>query len=135
MDNLLRKRADLFGKYVSAEIKGAIVAQGFTQTDVAKGINRQSANLSRWLGGKPTIPIEVALEVCNYTGVDLQKIVDRAQQRVQDELGPWPPITVNPDAMSEDEKKQWTLDHMEDYGFAANTNPNKEQEMKSDGTV
>ncbi|GAA6121936.1 hypothetical protein BPY_00440 [Bifidobacterium psychraerophilum] len=135
MDNLLRKRADLFGKYVSAEIKGAIVAQGFTQTDVAKGINRQGANLSRWLGGKPTIPIEVALEVCNYIGVDLQKIVDRAQQRVQDELGPWPPITVNPDAMSEDEKKQWTLDHMEDYDFAANTNPNKEQEMKSDGTV
>ncbi|ROT86972.1 helix-turn-helix domain-containing protein [Bifidobacterium mongoliense] len=104
MDNLLRDRAELFGKYVSAEIKGAIVAQGYTQTEVAKGIDRQGANLSRWLSGKPTIPIEVALEVCNYIGVNLQKIVDRAQQRVEDELGPWPPIEIDPAALSEDEK-------------------------------
>ncbi|MCI1637790.1 MAG: helix-turn-helix domain-containing protein [Bifidobacterium crudilactis] len=130
MDNLLRKRADLFGKYVSAEIKGAIVAQGFTQTGVAKGINRQGANLSRWLGGKPTIPIEVALEVCNYIGVDLQKIVNRAQQRVEDELGPWPPITVNPDAMSEEEKKRLMMEKVRrgDMSLAANYDPDKEAE-------
>ena len=135
MSNLLRDRAELFGKYVSAEIKGAIVAQGYTQTEVAKGIDRQGANLSRWLSGKPTIPIEVALEVCNYIGVNLQKIVDRAQQRVEEELGPWPPIEINPDALSEEEKKQWTLQHMQEYGFAANENPDKEREMESDGTI
>jgi transcriptional regulator with XRE-family HTH domain len=130
MDNLLRDRAELFGKYVSAEIKGAIVAQGYTQTEVAKGIDRQGANLSRWLSGKPTIPIEVALEVCNYIGVNLQKIVDRAQQRVEDELGPWPPIEIDPAALSEDEKKRIVLDKLRrgDTTLAANDDENKEAE-------
>lgn len=131
MDNLLRERSELFGKYVSAEIKGAIVAQGYTQKEVAKGIDRQGANLSRWLGGKPTIPIEVALEVCNYIGVNLQKIVDRAQQRVEEELGPWPPITVDPSVLSEDEIKRLALSG--EYGFAANVNPDKEKEGRLDG--
>lgn len=98
MDKILRDRAKLFGKYVSAEIKGAIVANGYTQTDVAKAIDRQGANLSRWLNGKPVIPVEVAMEVCDYIGVDIRSIMDRAERRVVDELGPWPPVEMDEQA-------------------------------------
>lgn len=130
MDKLLRDRAELFGKYVGAEIKGAIIAQGHTQKDVAEGTGRQNANISRWLNGKPTIPVEVALEICDYIGIDLQKIVNRAQQRVEDELGPWPPIEIDPAALSDEEKKRLVMEKVRrgDLSLAANYDPNKEAE-------
>ena len=128
MSNLLRKRADLFGKYISAEVKGAIVTRGYTQTDVAKAIDRQGANLSRWLNGKPTIPIEVAMEVCNYIGIDIRKVVDAAEQRVIDELGPWPPIEVNQSALSDEEMQRRVNARIDACGFglAADHDPDKE---------
>ena len=128
MDKLLRDRAELFGKYIGAEIKGAIIAQGHTQKDVAEGTGRQNANISRWLNGKPTIPVEVALEICDYIGIDLQKIVNRAQQRVEDELGPWPPITVNPAMLTEEGKKRIVDEKIQhgSMGLAALHDPDKD---------
>ena len=128
MDKLLRDRAELFGKYIGAEIKGAIIAQGHTQKDVAEGTGRQNANISRWLNGKPTIPVEVALEICDYIGIDLQKIVNRAQQRVEDELGPWPPITVNPAMLTEEGKKRIVDEKIRhgSIGLAALHDPDKD---------
>jgi transcriptional regulator with XRE-family HTH domain len=134
MSNLLRQRAELFGKYVSAEVKGAIVARGYTQTDVAKAIHRQGANLSRWLNGKPTIPIEVALEICDYIGASLQQIVTSANTRVENELGPWPPIEVNPDMLSDDDRRRIVLEKLSNggMGLAAYEDENKEAERDAD---
>lgn len=131
----LAKRAATFVKYVSSELKGAISSRGYNMSEIADALDRPRPTMTNWLNGKTQIRLDVAQEICEYIGMEIQEITARAYSRVINELGPWPPIELNPDAMSEDEKKQWTLNHMEDYGFAANTNPNKEQEMKSDGTI
>lgn len=68
--------------------------------------------------------------IAKALGVDPFLILRKASYAVEKAK-----VSFNPAAMSEDEKKQWTLEHMEEYGFAANTNPNKEQEMKNDGTI
>lgn len=89
MDNELEERAQLFSRYVCAELKGAIVTRGLNQADVATAIGRQKANLSRWLNAKPPIAIDVAQEVCEYIGVNLGDIVERANRRLVAELGPY----------------------------------------------
>lgn len=123
MDNELEERAQLFSRYVCAELKGAIVTRGLNQADVAAAIGRQKANLSRWLNAKPPIAIDVAQEVCEYTGVNLGDIVERANRRLVSELGPYvsgdeeiaDQIAANPDL----------------YDLAANNDDNKELEAET----
>lgn len=132
MDYELKKRAELFGQYVCSEIKGAVVAHGHTQEEVAKATKRQKANISRWLNGKPVIPVEVAYEICDYIGVRLQTLVARAEQRVTDDLGPYPPLEVDPSQLPEDEKIQYVLDKIKagDQTLVASTDPYKEEEKE-----
>lgn len=123
MDNELEERAQLFSRYVCAELKGAIVTRGLNQADVAAAIGRQKANLSRWLNAKPPIAIDVAQEVCEYIGVNLGDIVERANRRLVSELGPYvsgdeeiaDQIAANPDL----------------YDLAANNDDNKELEAET----
>lgn len=115
------------------EIKGAIVSRGYSQADVASAIGRQSANLSRWLNAKPTIPIEVADEVCEFAGLDLADIVDRAQKRVIDELGEYGSTeapTSGSDASREAEIRDM-IANPEKYDLAANRDKYKEAEMNT----
>jgi transcriptional regulator with XRE-family HTH domain len=86
MSNELDEKSELFGQYVCAELKGAIVTRGFSQAEVAKAIGKQKANLSRWLNAKPVIPIDVAQAVCEFIGASLKEIVDRATKRVDKEF-------------------------------------------------
>jgi transcriptional regulator with XRE-family HTH domain len=132
MDYILRERAKLFGKYISAALKGEIVTRGYSQGEVADGIQRQKANLSRWLNGKPTIPIEVAHEVCDFIGVDLQDLVANAEQRIIRELGSWPPVEVDPLLLSDEEKVQLVLKKIaaDDQTLAASTDPYKKYEKE-----
>lgn len=115
------------------EIKGAIVSRGYSQADVASAIGRQSANLSRWLNAKPTIPIEVADEVCEFAGLDLADIVDRAQKRVINELGEYGPGATpasGDDSMREAEISDM-IAHPEKYDLAASYDPNKDAEINT----
>ena len=134
MDYEIRKRAALFSEYICSELKGAIVAHGFSQGQVADGINRQKANLSRWLNAKPVIPIDVAHEICDFIGADLQELSLRAEHRVIDELGTYddgsPIITI--DDLTEEQKKQIVLEklHQNDQSLAANRDENKEAESE-----
>lgn len=134
MDNQLREMSERFGQYLCAEIKGAIVTHGFSQGNVAKGIQRQQANLSRWLNANPVIPIAVAYEVCNYIGADLREITNRAEQRVEEEMGPYEKSgsRVTLDDLTEDEKVQIVLDKLSrgDLSVAALHDPNKHLEME-----
>jgi transcriptional regulator with XRE-family HTH domain len=133
MDKRISERAQLFGEYVCGEIKGAIVSRGYSQADVASAIGRQSANLSRWLNAKPTIPIEVADEVCEFAGLDLADIVDRAQKRVIDELGEYGSTeapTSGSDASREAEIRDM-IANPEKYDLAANRDKYKEAEMNT----
>lgn len=131
----LAKRAATFVKYVSSELKGAISSRGYNMSDIADALNRPRPTMTNWLNGKAQIRLDVAQEICEYIGMEIQEITARAYTRVINELGPWPPIEIDPSAMTEEQKKQWTLDHMQEYGFAANENPDKEREMESDGTI
>lgn len=82
-----RERGAVFARYVGLELKGAIVARGFTAKAVAAAIERGDANLNRWLNGKVEIPISVACEVAEAIGIEPAQIVRIAYDRVVAELG------------------------------------------------
>jgi hypothetical protein len=86
--------------------------------------------MSKWLNAKPPIDVAVARKICDYIGADISDVTNSANKRLHDELGPWPPITVNPDALSEEEKKRLIMEKVRrgDMSLAANYDPDKEAE-------
>lgn len=82
-----RERAETFALYVGLELKGRIVARGFTAKGVAEGIGRGSANFNRWLNGKVELPLTVLAEACEYIDIDPHPVVEDAYSRMCVELG------------------------------------------------
>lgn len=133
MDQILKDRAALFSKYISEEIRGAIAAKGHSQRQIAKAIERQPKNLSMWLSGERQIPMDVAYQICDHIGMDIETIVARAEQDVIKDLGPWPPIEVDISSLSDEERKRRTLSKVgNDMGLAAYLDENKEAERDAD---
>lgn len=120
----------LFSKYVGAELKGAIASHGYSQGKVADALGHARSAMSNWLNAKPPIDVAVANKICDYIGMDFTVVVKRAEQRVTDDLGPYPPLEVDPSQLSEEEKIQYVLDRIkaDDQTLAASTDPNKERE-------
>lgn len=87
MANEIDTRAQLFAKYLGAELKGAIRSRGFSQAQVADQLGHARSSMANWLNAKPSIPMEVAEKVCLCIGVELRVIVSRAHERVNDEMG------------------------------------------------
>lgn len=83
----IRRRAELFSRYVGLELKGKITSQEYTAKAVAEGIGRQPAAFNRWLNGKVEMPMTVLCEACEYIDVEPSKIVDDAYSRVAVEQG------------------------------------------------
>lgn len=134
MDQTLKGRAALFSKYISEELRGAIAAKGHSQRQIAKAIERQPKNLSMWLSGERQIPMDVAYQICDHIGMDIETIVSRAEQDVIKDLGPWPPIEVNPDVLSDDDRRRIVLEKLSNggMGLAAYEDENKEAERDAD---
>ena len=130
MTNIIQDRAMLFSKYIGAELKGAIASHGYSQGKVADALGHARSAMSNWLNAKPPIDVAVANKICDYIGMDFTVVVQRAEQRVTDDLGPYPPLEVDPSQLSEDEKIQYVLDKIkaDNQTLAASTDPNKEQE-------
>ena len=130
MTNIIQDRALLFSKYIGAELKGAIASHGYSQGKVADALGHARSAMSNWLNAKPPIDVAVANKICDYIGMDFTVVVQRAEQRVTDDLGPYPPLEVDPSQLSEDEKIQYVLDKIkaDNQTLAASTDPNKEQE-------
>lgn len=130
MTNIIQDRAMLFSKYIGAELKGAIASHGYSQGKVADALGHARSAMSNWLNAKPPIDVAVANKICDYIGMDFTVVVKRAEQRVTDDLGPYPPLEVDPSQLSEDEKIQYVLDKIktDDQTLAASTDPNKERE-------
>lgn len=80
----IEDNGDKFALYVCQELKGAIVSRGFSQARVARSIKRHPNNVSKWLEGKPPVPISVAMQICSVIGVDFVDIVKRAEQRMSE---------------------------------------------------
>ncbi|KFF31682.1 helix-turn-helix domain-containing protein [Bifidobacterium bombi] len=122
---LLIQRSQLCSKYIGAELKGAIRARGYTQGAVADAIGRPRPTMTNWLNSKPAIPVAEAVQICDFIGIKLEDIIHRAQQRVEDELGPWPPI------QDDDFADVLARANRGDITLAANNNPDKEREMET----
>ncbi|MEE8725000.1 MAG: hypothetical protein SOI15_02875 [Bifidobacterium crudilactis] len=122
--------ADEFSLAVIEEVQEAIKASGKSNAEVIKQAKiSQDYFYTRMRGEKPFNTNDLS-RIADVIGIDALSLLMNASKAIEKAK-----VSFNPDVMSEEEKKQWTLDHMEDYGFAANTNPNKEQEMKNDGTI
>ena len=132
MTNIIQDRAMLFSKYIGAELKGAIASHGYSQGKVADALGHARSAMSNWLNAKPPIDVAVANKICDYIGMDFTVVVKRAEQRVTDELGPYPPLEVDPSQLPEDEKIQYVLDKIKagDQTLVASTDPYKEQEKE-----
>lgn len=83
----IRRRAELFSRYVGLELKGTITSQEFTAKAVAEGIGRQPAAFNRWLNGKVEMPMTVLCEACEFIDVEPAKIVEDAYARLAVEQG------------------------------------------------
>lgn len=132
MTNDIEKRAELFSKYVGSELKGAIASHGYSQGKVADALGHARSAMSKWLNAKPPIDVAIANKICDYIGMDITVVIRRAEQRVIDELGPWPPIVVDPSRMSDEEKVQLVLKKIatDDQTLAASTDPYKKYEKE-----
>lgn len=132
MTNIIQDRAMLFSKYIGAELKGAIASHGYSQGKVADALGHARSAMSNWLNAKPPIDVAVANKICDYIGMDFTVVVKRAEQRVTDDLGPYPPLEVDPSQLPEDEKIQYVLDKIKagDQTLVASTDPYKEQEKE-----
>lgn len=122
----------LFSKYIGAELKGAIASHGYSQGKVADALGHARSAMSNWLNAKPPIDVAVANKICDYIGMDFTVVVKRAEQRVADDLGPYPPLEVDPSQLPEDEKIQYVLNKIKagDQTLVASTDPYKEQEKE-----
>ena len=90
MDN---SRGARFSALLGLEIKGAIVARGFTATHVAEQIGVERATLNRYLNGKRIIPSPVVVLVAEAIHEDPALLVRRAWDRLNEEQ---PPSTGTP---------------------------------------
>jgi len=82
MDN---SRGARFSVLLGLEMKGAIVARGFTATAVADIIGVERATLNRYLNGKRIIPSPVVVLVAEAIHEDPALLVRRAWDRLNEE--------------------------------------------------
>lgn len=104
MTNNIQKRAERFAQLFGAELKGTIASHGYSQGQVADELGHARSTMSKWLNAKPPIDVAIARKICDYIGADISDVTNSANKRLLDDLGPWPPIEIDPAAMTEDEK-------------------------------
>ena len=82
-----RERAEAYTRYVGLELKGAIIARGFSATQVATLAQRSPAAFNRWLNGKVEIPLTVVCQACEVIGIEPVTILKIAYDRLCVEHG------------------------------------------------
>ncbi|GAA6123806.1 hypothetical protein BPY_19140 [Bifidobacterium psychraerophilum] len=121
---------DSFSDSVITEMEKARQEARLTTQELIRRSGIRRSTYFRKMRGETDFTTSDIDALSRALGVDPFLILRKATAAI-DRTG----ITLNPESMTEEEKKQWTLDHMQEYGFAANTNPDKEREMESDGTI
>ena len=88
--------------------------------------------MSNWLNAKPPTDVAVANKICDYIGMDITVVIRRAEQRVMEDLGPYPSLAVDSSQLPKDEKVAYVLDKVKagDQSLAAMNDPNKEKEAR-----
>jgi len=82
MDN---SRGARFSVLLGLELKGAIVARGFTATEAAEQIGVERATLNRYLNGKRIIPAPIVVLVAEAIQEDPALLVRRAWVRLNEQ--------------------------------------------------
>ena len=85
-----------------------------------------------WWGLRGLNPGPNDYEICDYIGMDITVVIRRAEQRITEDLGPYPPLAVDLSQLPEDEKVAYVLDKVKagDQSLAAMKDPNKEKEAE-----
>ncbi|WP_313278950.1 helix-turn-helix domain-containing protein [Timonella senegalensis] len=82
-----RHRAERFAQYVGLELKGTIIARGFTAKQVSELTGRSPAAFNRWINGKAELPIVALSESCEVIGIEPNVIVENAYARMIMDFG------------------------------------------------
>ncbi|WP_119698640.1 helix-turn-helix domain-containing protein [Microbacterium halotolerans] len=82
----IRGRAGIFSRLVGWELKGRIVARGFTAKAVAERARRSPSALSNWLNGHVELPLAALFEACEIIGIEPGDVVDAAYDRLRADL-------------------------------------------------
>jgi transcriptional regulator with XRE-family HTH domain len=67
--------------HISSNIRHLRKSSGLTQEELAKRLNKHTVSISDYEKGKSTPPIDVALQLCDIFGVDLNGLVTRDLQK------------------------------------------------------
>lgn len=71
---------------------------------VADALGHARSAMSNWLNAKPPTDVAVANKICDYIGMDITVVIRRAEQRVMEDLGPYPSLAVDSSQLPKDEK-------------------------------
>lgn len=136
MDKIREQRSQRFAQLIGLELKSIFVKKEITQTSVADRLGHSRGGFSKWLNAKPSIPVEVLINVCELLSVDPRSIFNNAYNQLIEELGQNPEFPAVDDAhLSAEEKIQLTLEKLKrgDMSIAALHDPNKKAEMNGEG--
>jgi transcriptional regulator with XRE-family HTH domain len=78
---MTREEAERFNAVLGRQLRAEIAAAGSSLSAVARELGMSRSALDNYVTGKRSIPVPVAYEVCAVLGVDVQRVVERAQER------------------------------------------------------
>lgn len=117
-----RQRAERFAQYVGLELKGAIIARGFTAKQVAEATNRSPAAFNRWINGKAELPMVALSESCEIIGMEPDAIVENAYARMVMDFGEIDGLRYDEpgEVIEFPDYSQMSDEDVTNYGLAAN---------------
>lgn len=121
MDEIRKIRSHRFAQLLGLELKGSFARLQVSQTSVADRLGHSRTSYSKWMNGKPSMPVEALLNTCELIGVDPREIVNAAYERLVEEMGEY----------SEDEAAMLAA-HPDAYGLVADRDENKNIERDVD---
>lgn len=83
------ERGELFSKLLALELKASIITSGHTMRFVSEQIGTHPTTISKYVRGTRILPSDTFSRACEVIGVSPDELVERAYDRLLDELGPY----------------------------------------------
>lgn len=127
MNKIQEMRSQRFSQLIGLELKSTFVKKEVTQSSVADSLGHSRGGFSKWINAKPSMPIEVIINVCEFLSIDPRNIFDNAYAQLLNELGSPQPSRFDVSQLSEDARKEMALKNLaeHDMGIAALEDKNK----------
>lgn len=75
-------------RYLGAEIRGELAAQGLEINDLVQRSGVERTSLWRYLRGDRPMPLDVLFSVAEALGMDASELVERAEKRARRDTKP-----------------------------------------------